>query len=381
MKNRRYTYEIIINPDKKKISKKCFDKDSFFYDYGHTKNIELEIYEHSCAVIKVDMTVKKDASTLLMKNYLFKDALRKVFIVYLLINNTSLDVDSITVAVYDNKIKKKSNKKNNPIDIYRYNKNTKPIVYSMIQGELKHDIKGIWSKEEIENMLNIKKSDEDRREAALISYLNSKSKEYESERFLYLWMAFNGMYGYLRGIVAKETGKKNFGKTETDQIVILQDFIIYENKLDIKSGRVVRNHAAKIANKIKPIIRKAYPTNSELTKESLENGIHKALFQKIEKAIRNYYNTLSKDQKNNNKELLNLTGYTYLLTQFTYYFRCDYVHASKPIPLFLFAEDPDLIYLRIMNDILEEFLEHNLHAWFSNAKKNEVKMFAKKYKK
>ena len=48
----------------------------------------------------------------------------------------------------------------------------------------------------VEGILSKTKTTYDSRIASLYALICSKSKHYEAERFIYLWMAFNGMYGY-----------------------------------------------------------------------------------------------------------------------------------------------------------------------------------------
>lgn len=355
---KRYRYQVIIN-EKKIITKdKCF-----YYNYGNTKNIEISIFNDT-AIITVSRTVKHKAKEVIEKN-LFKDALRKALILHLLKNSENLDINKITVEVFDN------GKLQKLIESTTYDCKETPVLYSMIKKKLKREIHTEWSKQEIENLLDIKKSDNDSREAALISFLNSKNKKFESERFLYLWMAFNGMYGYLGKYLAKETGEDNKYNSEAKQIRALLKYFNY------KPGGVIKRYSNKLADEIKPVVRAEY--TNDLTKEKLEKGEYKNLSQKIEKVIQNFYDTLPEGEDKHNKEmLLDLTGYTYLLTSFPYNFRCNYFHASEPMPLFMFADDPDFIYFKAMNGLLEEFIEDNLHEWFSDTKMNEFKEFAKK---
>ena len=67
---------------------------------------------------------------------------------------------------------------------------------------------------------------------------------------------------------------------------------------------------------------------------------------------------------NASREKYNLTAYGYLLTQLSYYFRCKIVHGSRPVLLFSHADNKELHALRVINDLLEEFIDDNLYAWF-----------------
>lgn len=367
MSNKRYGYKIIINEKKMVTRDKCF-----YYNYGSTKGIEIAVFKKA-AIISVNMTVKYKAKKII-KESRFKDAVRKALIIHLLKNNENLDMKKIFVRVYDNR---KLGNQEQLIDSIEYNCKDEPIIYSMIKGQLEHKIKVAWSNEEIEKFLDVKKSDKDNREAALLSFLNSKNKRYESERFLSLWMAFNGMYGYLDKIIIEEKKKRNidikrFEHGDAEQIKKLQSF------LGFLPGRVISDYSNKIIWKIKPLICETYI--SEISKSKLKNGEYKNLSQKIEKILYEVFMELTDEgKKDDNKiEMLLLNGYTYLLSQFTYNFRCNYFHASDPMPLFFYADDKDLVCLKAMNDLLDEFIENNLHLWFSESKIGELREFAKK---
>ena len=63
-----------------------------------------------------------------------------------------------------------------------------------------------------------------------------------------------------------------------------------------------------------------------------------------------------------------ISVYGYLLAQFSYYFRCNIIHADKPLNLISYKDDHNLNCLRIINGLLEEFLDEHLTDIFDNAK-------------
>ena len=79
-----------------------------------------------------------------------------------------------------------------------------------------------------------------------------------------------------------------------------------------------------------------------------------------------------------NGDPYDLTALGYVLTQLTYYYRCNLFHASKPMALISFADENRLVILRILNNLLEEFLDENLPKWFDdNYIENNVKPFVR----
>lgn len=111
----------------------------------------------------------------------------------------------------------------------------------MVDKKLYHEIEQVWSDEEIKGFLNLTKSSNDTRLAALNAFIISKSKIFETEQFIYLWTAFNGMYNYLSSEIL---GKKKDIR-EKDQILLIQKFYGLGNELarDTKGFKIERELA------------------------------------------------------------------------------------------------------------------------------------------
>ena len=108
--------------------------------------------------------------------------------------------------------------------------------------------------------------------------------------------------------------------------------------------------------------------NFNVTRYSLENGEHKEFSKQIETIL-----------YDDNKRI-DISSYGYLLTQFSYYYRCTFIHANKPIPLFSFNNEIELKSLKIINSLLEEFIENNLNKWFDSDYVKTLKEKAEKIK-
>ena len=95
----------------------------------------------------------------------------------------------------------------------------------------------------------------------------------------------------------------------------------------------------------------------------------KPVFSKIEEKLYKRTDEKKDETKNGHppKETYKITAYWYLLTQLSYYYRCNLFHGDKPIPLFSYADDIDLKCLRIINDLLESCLDQYLYQWFDPA--------------
>ncbi len=44
--------------------------------------------------------------------------------------------------------------------------------------------------------------------------------------------------------------------------------------------------------------------------------------------------------------------------------RCNIIHVDKPYALFSYAEESEIKCLKCINELLDEFIENNLHLWF-----------------
>ncbi|MDD4324501.1 MAG: hypothetical protein PHR37_06690 [Eubacteriales bacterium] len=175
----------------------------------------------------------------------------------------------------------------------------------------------------------------------------------------------NGLYGHLAQ-TAKNKGIEGYQKTsETKEIQLIQEFLGYP------AGRVVAKDSDKVMRCIRPIIVRFYKGDLSETKLCEGNTDYGELFLSIKDKLQE----LSETVNNTDSKFSSLEPYTYLLTQFTYAYRCDYFHASKPIPIFIHTDEADLICLQAMNDFLDEFLEDNLHVWFSNCGVNKIDEF------
>ena len=92
-----------------------------------------------------------------------------------------------------------------------------------------------------------------------------------------------------------------------------------------------------------------------VTAENLEDDQHKSFSDFVRRKVAEY-----------GKKDFDVTPYGFLLTDYPYYLRCTLFHAERPIELFSFESDWELKSLRIVNFLLEEFLDQNLHILFFN---------------
>lgn len=304
----------------------------YTYSFGNTDGVELRICKNGFQ-ITAELTKIYDKEEMLSGNtYMFPDAIRKALLIYLLTYSKGLIIKSITFKIDDEE------------DTIVFDNEPVPPIYSMIKGDLVRELPEVFINESvIEYLLNTPKSKYDRRIASLFAFLTSKSKIYETERFIYLWTSFNGIYSWLSTYIAEANGVGRYRK-EYKQILGIQNF------LSIGSDTIVEGDKTRIANSVISIL-KNYSVSEANRSFFLQEDIAKSIEDKLQKEDGNIYN---------------LSAYGYLITQLSYYFRCKIVHGSKPMLLFAYADDSELHCLQILNELLEEFIDGFLPKCFDN---------------
>lgn len=303
----------------------------YLYQYRNTKGIEMSVSNKGIK-ISASFTRKYNKDELLTpKCYWFNDAINKAMIVYLLRYSKELKIKTITLSIDDEE----------PVSIYQ--ERDKVLIYSMIDHGLIRKLPQKYHTEEVVHyILNTAKTRYDRRISSLFSVLYSKSKKFETERFIYLWTAMNGVYGWLSNRFIQ-----NKKPRESEQILTLSKYLNIGNAI-IKDGKEIKNKT-RIANIVISLLQDV----------------------EISKVNRNYIDTSGLNEKirrklvnNADGKIYDITGYGYLLLHLSYYFRCKFIHGDAPLMLFTKANDSKLHCLEILNALLEEFLDEMLPMLF-----------------
>lgn len=323
----KYKHTLVVN----KLSNNAI---KYTYDFGATKGIEIRISKTGFS-ISVDLNKMYDKNEMVSGNsYLFPDAIKKAMLLYLLKHSKSIDIKNFTVKIDD-------------IEEFIPITNNK-LVFSLVDSNLVRTLpSSFYSEDIIKYVLNTTKSKYDKRTASLFAFIYSKSKIFETEKFIYLWTAFNGMYSWLSEYIAKANNVDRYRK-EYKQIIGIQKY------LEIGSETIKDSDKSIIAHKVISI----------LTDECIDT-----VEQDNISVIQDKINDVLKKQDGSQYDL---SAYGYLLTQLTYYFRCKIVHGSKPIILFTFSDEAEVHCLQILNRLLEDFIESNLPSWFSNDYINHI---------
>ena len=283
--------------------------------------------------IKVEMGRLYTISEILQSGtYLFADAIKKAFLIYLLKYSNSLKVNSIKVRIDDNEEHIECEKRRNP------------VLFSLINGNLVREVPISFSGEAvIHRLLNTPKSKYDSLISALFALLCSKSKAFESERFIFLWPAFNGIYNYYSDTVSEANNTQKY-TSEDKKILRIQRFLGIGNETINDSDKKM----------------KAENVGSILLDYCVQNINHESLMST------ELDNRIKRQLYKQDGGRYNLSSYGYLLTQLSYYYRCKIIHANRPIVLFAYPDEKELHILRIINNILEEFIDETLPKWLDD---------------
>lgn len=262
----------------------------------------------------------------------FSDAIFKTLLIYILNYSENLKINKIVLE-----------KNHQVCDEKDINGN---YIYSLIDGKLFRDFRSKnWTdKEVVEKLLNLNKSDNDFRVSALYAFINSKNKRFEIERFLYLWMTINAMYNYISKILG------NNERPEIRKIILLYRSL---NFCDEVIPHLSSSYKKKINNEVISVI-KQFDINT-----SSKNDFLSRRNDQLREEIENYLY-----DENHNR--VNIDAYTYVLFYLTYFLRCNTFHAEKPITLFCLENDKNIKCIKIINNLLDDFIETYLPKFFND---------------
>ena len=255
---------------------------------------------------------------------LFVDTIKKIHLIYAIYNNNLFNNDNISFYINDKLICSIREK----------------ILFSLFDTLNDNITLNLRDKRIIEKIISYPKSNYDYKIASLFAYICAKSKIYECERLQYYWMAFNGYYNKYKG-----------SNNNTDNGLINQ--LLKEYELISKKVNFSKEDRNKSVLKIVPIIREigkdSYVTKRKTTKQDI---------QRISISIKEKLNEIGINK--------DIDPYGYVLTQIPYYYRCNMFHGSEPIKLFLTVCEDDILILKVINDILEEFLDLHIAELFDD---------------
>ena len=325
----------------------------YTYTFGNTKDIHLTVGEQT-ATIQFFMSVLKEPEDLVSFDVkLFRDAYRKILLLHLLENKTNLVVENILIQT------------NTRIKLFDSKTDHFPFLFSMV-SEGKLYLGKEWSSDYFRSCLLVltkSSSDHDLRYSSLSAFLVSRNKKYQIEEFTSLWTSLNAYYNYIAQCFEKSFSSKNsiknsdipklFRLMHNDSKSITAMMMIYKEdaKLMSRADRDKRKSAYKKVEKIISSINK-------IDINDLYEHTYNSIFEESEQD-----NRLICEIKDEIKSF-NLPVFLFLLLDFPYYLRCNYIHGNTSTLMFSAFNDVEISLFGVINCFISRFLNENIPRLF-----------------
>ena len=335
-----YEYSIFINGPQNSyqhsLTLNFYDKDYFLYLSSGFANIRF--------IRSTNIDSQEIANG---KNILFNHCVKKALLLHLLLYSNHLNYNSITIIKNHHEFKYASN------DI-----GFVPIFSLIDNTEISSPFTETWQDLPLLTTLgNIKKSDYDSRMSSLFALISAKSKKYEIDRFVNLWISFNGMYIFFSNLSSNRL-------KEREQLGKLL-YLINHN-----DSKFTKKQSDFVCNRITKYL-KDYNIDL-ISNEWLETPEGLAFSEQLISEINNYIRDFSQNNTSSCITSYTNSAYCFLLVELAYYFRCKYIHANKVVPLFSFENEHEIKCLCMINRLLEDFIDNNLCKWFDTDYVNTV---------
>lgn len=329
----KYEYEMIINQKPKRGP-------IYILTFGSTREIRLRIGENKAAIC-VTMSVAKSPEQLLSpQERLFAHVLKKAMVLHLIRYSRNLQFSKVLIRI------------NGVETIFSFNSKP-PLIFSLTDRTLLRKFPDTWKQGDfIKGVLDQTKTQQGPLMSSLYALATSKSKHYQAERFFNLWLAINGVYGFFYE-KAKLAGKssKTGNREESDKDQMKRMLWIYgmgsENYTKAQRDQRALQVLSVIRHHDQPITPATF--SEKPTQDNLVGKIEPLLVV---------------SEKDMRRMDIKVKGF--VMMELGYYFRCQLFHANKPIPLFSYAEEKEVFFLKLIGDLLEDFLERELFLLFDD---------------
>lgn len=223
------------------------------------------------------------------------------------------------------------------------------VMHSLLSGSVKLPC---VSKPVLEKAVSLPVSKYDADTAMLFSYIIGKAKDNETEKFLYLYKAFNAMYSkcFSKLFAATEKDKKEFNKLKC--FAKHCGYGKYQFEIKDKTEREEKERLVRI--RVEQVCRKTFSTKNN----NAENA------KKIIQATAEFFS--HPDDKFLGLKKIDFDAEAYFLLNYIYHVRNNLFHAEKPAVLLAFPDDTLLFSLTSLNTILETFLDLNFENCFTD---------------
>ena len=315
MKTKETNYKIIINKEPVEV------KNQYRFQY-YSSQINMSI-SNNCGTIQFTRKVNVSIEDF-TKTKFFTESMKRFIFAYLINYNSFVDIKNCIIMVDGDTASV----------VYTYFKMFEIIPSLSIPASL-------TSSAIMEPILK-KYGTSNERLSSLNNFVIALYKENPTEKFIYIWMAFNGLYGYKY--------KTNNPKSKPNDNEALK---LWGNSYGFAIDKffasdISKAEHKKIANEVKNLICKDLKYNYSTIKDYESSKLN---FEVIE--------ILKKEYKLSELK----SSFGYIILKFAYYTRCDLMHGTKKIQLFSDKNNND--YLQFLNNLFIEYLTQ-VYAYIFN---------------
>ena len=328
----------------------------FTYSYSQTKEIVLLSGSHS-ATIEMRLATEKDEKSFgRAENPYYVNALERALWTWLVVYGHFCSIEEVAVSI-DGAA---------PVDVFEVSKKIVAPVQPATNFSKRIKLPREWGSEAVlKSLLSIPRTKEDHSVAAVTALCLSKVKKYQgdslgqTERFMYLWMAMNGYYNRMRAEafeLNRAVSEKHLGEKRASDRGCITLCLRYHG-YGIRA--LSANERASIAGKAKETLMKSCQYGVRLS-DSFDSDEMVA----FEIAMQNARVSAGGKELVNSQMHVQYKLPGFFLFELPYYYRCNLLHANRPIPLFVKLADRDEVCLTLLSDYLEVFLDDNLWRLF-----------------
>ena len=339
----KHEYQIIINDN-------CRYQKPIIYQFGSTKNIRLILCTQK-ATLFFEMGVKKQVYDFeKMEVSLFKDAYRKLYLLHSIKYGETLKIKRITILI---------DGEAHELPVGAFN------IYSML--EKSHiELPVQWKTNFFLSIIaNYSKNSfqYDRRFSALFSYLTSKCRSYETDRFINLWTAMNAYYGYISesfiGQIHQDPKSNLYQKADKIAKYLNKECVAISNIMFLLNNDTNRP-STKDQHRQFHNIERLLPhlTRCEIIQ------LYNESFSLMNGNITQISNRFAK--LNECSRIVGVPLFLMLLLELPYFHRCNYLHGDKPLLILSYERDTELGTLRVINYFLSRFLGEAIPLMFKD---------------
>ncbi len=362
MAQKKHNYVVFINGGS--------STDPIIYQFGNVRGIKLSVEKQNVTISYEKGGAKKKSfqemiiDMVTFNDRCFRDAFRKAIMVHILRFSERLNISKICISIDDEKVE--LTKDNDPTGGHF------PYMFSLL-GETEFTLGDAWKS--LDEMVcssskTNSEDDESIKEAysAMYSYLASKGRLYEIDRFSNLWTAMNSYYRFIAGVFEKAFVEQNGLSSFPREMKTLGNEMhsqgILERMLNQKYFFLKKNPLSK---KEKEDRFRVVRLLSDIPNDEIEK-----LYNQANNRLQNARARFDYADVQNWAEANGTSAYTYFLIRYAYKLRCDLLHGNSHT-LFISAYNSYEIHaLNIVNYFLDRFLDEAIPAMFDKEKWNNI---------